>query len=494
MSRNKVMSTVQVPFPTPKILGAGLSFFLIVTWTLLLFRVNPVPLGDYGVYTTVAERLIAGDRLYVDVWDNKEPVFFYLLAVGRLISPLSGWLIEFLWFGVAAIASYSLSIRLGMSIRRSALVSGIAVPIIFSGAPYEAGSSHIPGLALGLVAIAFLQGGRPFLAGLTLGVLPFLKILVFPVVAIGIATLLLVAWNARRTFLTCLGSIIGAALIGLLVYARGEWGGLLDSTFRYNSSYPDLLVENSSWWNATLQHLNYVYERPAIISTSVTALLIAASLILYRKRVSRAGNSLDLTFAALATLLASFVVLGATGLWFHHAMLLALCSTLALLSFTAALKWRNHFWTFSFILVLAYLLAGIPSPDRVINKLEYARGDISLQVTLPDLSLREEGSGERSIARVGGGNDIGWGRLIREWDLACPNFHQHTWESSEWLGRTLDCLPDAQVIYVSRGELNPTDAPTPWNNFLVSVEELLDVRYACLDVIGGELCTRTLTG
>mgnify|MGYP000521085073 CR=1 FL=1 len=485
-----VAQAIRIPFPTPRRLGASLSFVLFVTWTLLLFRVNPVPLGDYGVYTTVAERLIAGDRLYVDVWDNKEPIFFYLLAIGRLFSPLSGWLIEYLWFAVAAVASYTMSIRLGMTIRRSVVVSGIAVPIIFAGAPYEAGSSHIPGLALGLVVIALLQGRHPFLAGLMLGVLPFLKVLVFPVIAVGMVTLLLLTWNARRSFFAALGSMIGAALISLVVYTRGEWAGLLDSTFRYNTSYPDLVVENPSLWNSTLQHLTNVFERPTIISTSVMIFLIAAVLILQNRSEVKAGNSLLVAVTAATTLIASISVLGATGLWFHHAMLLAVPSTLALLSFAAALSWRDQFGTFSMLLAFGYLLAGMPSPDRVVQKLEFARADIWHQVTTPDVSMGGLRFGEKTIARVGGGNEIGWGRLIRGFDLACPNFHQHAWESREWLGRTLECLPNAQLIYVSRGELVPTESPSPWNEYLNSIEDLLRDNYTCNETFGGEICTQ----
>lgn len=42
---------------------------------------------DHGIFASVAERLLAGDRLYSGVWDNKEPVFYYTLALGRLVDP-----------------------------------------------------------------------------------------------------------------------------------------------------------------------------------------------------------------------------------------------------------------------------------------------------------------------------------------------------------------------------------------------------------------------
>ena len=70
---------------------------VVIAWAVALPRLVPSTFGDHGTYASVAERLIAGDRLYVDVWDNKDPLFYYALALGRLVSPLADVALEILW-------------------------------------------------------------------------------------------------------------------------------------------------------------------------------------------------------------------------------------------------------------------------------------------------------------------------------------------------------------------------------------------------------------
>ena len=53
-------------------------------------RMVPSTYGDHGTFVSVAERIVlAGDRLYVDVSDNKDPFFYAVVAVGRTVSHLA---------------------------------------------------------------------------------------------------------------------------------------------------------------------------------------------------------------------------------------------------------------------------------------------------------------------------------------------------------------------------------------------------------------------
>ena len=53
-------------------LGLGLA--------LVLLRGDPFVASDQGVFLSVAGRMLDGDRLYADVFDNKDPLFFYTYA------------------------------------------------------------------------------------------------------------------------------------------------------------------------------------------------------------------------------------------------------------------------------------------------------------------------------------------------------------------------------------------------------------------------------
>ena len=65
------------------------SVLVTLTWLLLALFTIPRAIsrdvGDYGFFTGIAERLRAGDVLYVQVWDNKDPLVFYALAMARTL-------------------------------------------------------------------------------------------------------------------------------------------------------------------------------------------------------------------------------------------------------------------------------------------------------------------------------------------------------------------------------------------------------------------------
>src|SRR5262245_12273603 len=54
--------------------------FIIITWAAILPLMVPAHVSDRDIYVFVADRILAGDRLYVDVYDNKDPLFYYLVA------------------------------------------------------------------------------------------------------------------------------------------------------------------------------------------------------------------------------------------------------------------------------------------------------------------------------------------------------------------------------------------------------------------------------
>ncbi len=74
------------------------GLLLVITWVVVIAitvpqaqSIGPQPNGDYGFFTAVAERLVAGDRLYVDIWDNKDPFVFYSIAVARAAGIWGAW-------------------------------------------------------------------------------------------------------------------------------------------------------------------------------------------------------------------------------------------------------------------------------------------------------------------------------------------------------------------------------------------------------------------
>ena len=67
---------------------------VVGTWVMLFPRLIPSMSSDRGIFVSVAERLLAGDRLYAQVFDNKEPLFYYLVAAQRALGPVGEGLAE----------------------------------------------------------------------------------------------------------------------------------------------------------------------------------------------------------------------------------------------------------------------------------------------------------------------------------------------------------------------------------------------------------------
>ena len=55
----------------------AVALALAAAVSIAALRVTPQVWGDPGVWLSVAARLLDGDRLYADVFDNKDPFFFY---------------------------------------------------------------------------------------------------------------------------------------------------------------------------------------------------------------------------------------------------------------------------------------------------------------------------------------------------------------------------------------------------------------------------------
>ena len=134
---------------------ASFGLVAVATWIFTISRAVPLRNGDRGVFVSMAERLAAGDVLYVDVWDNKEPLFFWTLSLGRLVSPGMDVVIEVAWIAAASVAIFFAARSAGAQNLLAAAAGFLATPLILTGAVYHAGFSHLPATAV-FLAIAAL--------------------------------------------------------------------------------------------------------------------------------------------------------------------------------------------------------------------------------------------------------------------------------------------------------------------------------------------------
>ena len=469
------------------------------TWILVALRTIPatltIQLGDRGIFVSVAERLLAGDRLYVDVWDNKDPLFFYIIAIGRLVSPWMDIVIELGWIGVASTASTVIAKRLGVTHNNSVLVGWAGTPFIVTGVHYFAGGTHLPGIAMALTATALMLSGRHLLSGAALGLLFFLKLPLFPVAVTLVVLVALTGRRPRNLIRVAVGLVASTmAVIGLLA-VRGELG-----------PYFGALVLNVGYANSSLSESAFGPLTRLIHIAFPEAMLIGLLVIAVLAGVAAAANSgapeVDvvvrrsgwLTAGALAS---AILVLAATGLWWHHDQVLYVAAILLL---TLLMRLTQRAFADSRVLaaiavVSIALVLGGSNPRIYYQAAIDARANLDTITSVPPeaIALQRLSSGPGSYARIGTNDDRGHARGTHDWELACPRFHQYSFDSPMAFSELEACLPSAQYIVVSpSGQewLTTVNSDDDFGHFVNAVRDLIGREYTCGETEGIRICVR----
>ncbi len=199
-----------------------LVFFLsLVTWIIIFPLLIPDRNGDRGIILSTAARMLAGDRLYAEVFDNKEPLFYYLVAAEMWLGWATQIAVEAILVALCSLAAFII-LRIEVSRLTAMLIAGIAVPIIVTGDFYLPGLTHLPGEAVTLLAIAAAAKSRPVTVGIGLALVLFLKVPAFPVAAVAVAPFLLSKKGWKPVFHVAGAFIVTALAITLAMWFRGE--------------------------------------------------------------------------------------------------------------------------------------------------------------------------------------------------------------------------------------------------------------------------------
>lgn len=476
-------------------LGAFTTGLIVATWVLLIFRMNPAPLGDYGMFVTVAERLRAGDRLYADVYENKDPFLHYTLALSRSATPLGGWILEVLWIAAASVSVFVISRQLQISFRVSSTVAFVATPFVLTGYAYFPGSSHVPGIALVLTVAAFVLKERLGWAAFISVVLIFFKLVMFPLAAYCLLLGLLLNPVARawtRAGVAAIGAVLVS--VGLLAARRELYPYL--RTLQDNVVYSSSTSTDLSLIPATISRLERVFDWHVLIILTTTVVLLTMALIFSPRLKSKLSDRKGAYVfrASVGCLFIAIGVLGLTGLWIHHAQMLLPSALLALLLFLARGPQQMRNSSALAIVTPVFLavpLAGLPHPYQFIQPLEYTRAVIgdhyrqSIEATV----ILSSGA-PSTFARLGGGDDGGFARGLGDWHLQCRFFGQTSLTPPRLLDELLECLPTAQVILVA-SDFPRRGLSGSWGEFVDEAWLILDSHFQCESREDGiQLCRR----
>jgi hypothetical protein len=462
------------PVPIAALLGTA----------LVLARGRPSTDSDAGIFLSVAARLLDGDRLYVDVWDNKDPLFFWTYAAalgsGDWRAP---FLLDAVWLALAGAGAWYLVRALGTS-AFVATLGLVSYPVLLTGAYYYAGYSMLPALALAPVAAWLWLRGQLVSAGAIVAVAALYKSNLTPVVASGpVALALLGLPRGKRLEAVVRGA---AGFAGVLVVAaavlalRGELGPYL-RTLRDNVSYAGDVLTATDRPTGLYGHVwsaAGVTQHTRLIALLVVAGLAFAGWTLVRRRPADPMSTLSAVFAA--AVVGTAITLAATAVWDHHAQVIAYPGFLLVcLAAAAAQELQPRLaaaLTIAATAVVVTAFGGFSRPHGLDEGSSWRSAGGS------DTALALEASVGRGFvyttyAVLGENHEEGHAAFLHgEWVLACPRFHQYTY--SRHLGEVVRCLAQRRPILVA---VDPPFGPAPgqprWNAFVEQARRVLRTAY-----------------
>jgi len=478
------------PWKTAAIGGA-----LAAAVFLAALRVKPQVWGDEGVWLSMAARLLDGDRLYVDVFDNKDPFFFYSYAGAFWVAGVRGpFALEVVWLGVAT-AGMALALRsLGAGV--GAMLAGALVyPFALTAAWYTPGATMMPALALAPVALWLWARGSTFAAGAIVVVAALFKLNLSLVVVAPLVALLVLARDGesrRRSAARAAGGAVAAAASAALVLAaRGELHPYLD-LIHYNVQYSDAAVHGGGL-RAHLEVIRVFFAASG--KWQLPAAWLAAGLLLAVTVVgwARLGQTFRRVSAtAVAALGGAFVTLALTAIFVVHLQMLAY--PLALGAATLALGARDVARPLGVLTAAACVVFALWSSLKLEDLSQLTlRTWTTRPLSTPGLTLESArqqsfpGARRVTYAVFGRNTEDGHAAYVDSgMDLRCRYFHQYPFYRQGQLEETLACVRRERpmLILVTTSFYDPMPGEPEWESFVSDARALLAARYELVKKAG----------
>jgi hypothetical protein len=479
-------------------IGIG-AFALLFGLVLVLLRGEPIVASDQGVFLSVAARILAGDHLYSEVIDNKDPLFFYTYA-GALW--LGGWrgpfLLDALWLAVAGV-SIALAIRELRAPLAAVVAAFFMYPLALTAGWYGLGLSMLAGLAFApLVPWCWLRA-RFAASGGVLGIVMLFKLNLAPVAAASLVPCVALGVPKRPRWRGLAFSAVGLSgtllVAGLLLAVRGELRAYLDS-IAYNVHYSNARIEADGPLGRVADHLDVPFRffRDSGRWQVPATILVLATFLVGGLEAWRRGWLAEtlLATAAGATLLLTIGVLALTAYWTEHLQMLAYAATLVgatLIAVAARLLGARIGTVVAAVFVVFALWASVKNDGGLEVSSAWSSPPISAgAIALERARLRFEANAQHVTYMVLGSNsENGHAAFIGdEFDLVCRWFQLYPFSLPEQFDETLACVKSKrpEFVLVTLGFFETPSDGSPWARFVLSSKELLDRHYELVEKEG----------
>jgi len=456
--------------------------------SIAALRVTPQVWGDPGVWLSVAARLLDGDRLYADVFDNKDPFFFYSYALSLRVAGVRGpFALEVVWLavGTVGLAMALRALRVGTL---SVVTGAVVYPLALTASWYVPGATMVPALAIAPLALWLWARGAAVAAGFLVVVAMLFKFNLGLVVAAPLIALLLVgdaaASRRRRAVEVTCGAAVALTLCALLLGVRGELRPYVD-TIAYNVHYSDAGVHGGGL-HAHLGVIREFFAASGKWQLPAAALAAVALLVVSLLGWQRGGAGFRrLSAAAVATLTAGFVTLATTAVFTVHLQLLAYPAALGCATLVLALRelWKPLAIGAAATCIALAVRASLGQEDlSALAVRAWTTAPVSTPGTALEATRRRLIPDGRHVSYAVFGRNTEDGHAVfvsRSMDLQCRYFHQYPFYRDAQLQETLDCarrsLPE--LILVTTSFYDPMPGRPAWQRFVAETRAMLRSRY-----------------
>jgi hypothetical protein len=488
--------------------------FASAAYALLLvaLRGRPSLKSDSGVFLSVAGRLLHGDRLYVNVFDNKDPLFFYSHAAALGIFGWAGpFLLDVIWVAIAAGSTLLLLRALGAS-WLTAGVGFVAYPLLLTGEWYYAGYSLLAALSFApLIGWLWLRQ-RFALAGALFAVGLLYKVNLALVIASVPLAIVLLRPPARPLKLQVARAAIGAGAVlaatAIALALAGELHGYLETLVNNVSYSREVLrttgnppgvpghIKVAAWAASQPGHLAGVAVGKPLHLAVVVALFLAAGLLAIGSLWRVAGRwgkpSPDPVVRALAALYlcsvaTTAVTLALTAAWFPHGQMLAFPSFALIVFLVARIKpemvrMPRPAIAVAIAVVGLVALGGTAAArharDGGIGSWFQAGHSRTANLLMRTADVRFPQLHTITFAHLGQNDEEGAAAFLDDrFVLACPAIAQYLFTPD--LGSVLHCIRSKkpQLILVTAEFRAISGAQPAWNKFVADGSSLLARSY-----------------
>jgi hypothetical protein len=433
--------------------------------------------SDAGVFDAIFYQMSLGRKLYRDVFDIKDPLFFHGYAAFRELFGISG---PMLWETVLTLLTVAVLFRIAWRVGLSAGPSLLAVltycAFYFNPAIYQPLHTYHQALFFLLLALALALEDRPLPAGVAAALALWSKatlVTFLPAVLVAVA---LPAYRRReggvvqRLARFVLGGSASSAVVVLVLAALGELRGYGD-VLRANFAYTDLISTALNWHNDPVGRLRAVVGVPmlVILGLALGVIAVAGARALVELRRPRGEGDPDQphdgarsAIGVLAVALGCFAGCGLIlrqAAWFNH-YFAALAPGAFFTAIGLPLAWRRlplpgratvSAWASGVLLAGAAVTGFFPANGISYHapSCPFSRGDV------PDAELARcvraipfASPPGRTFAMVGpNSNDSPVASLPPEFVLGCRLFFQFPWHGPRLLDELIGCLDhDVDVV------------------------------------------------